>query len=234
MHTFKIKRFIWNIFYLPKEQSPDQKDSCRKTSFRILNVLLKLFWLGILGLLCNGGFEIGFRKLWYPARGKFMNVPLNDQSGRFLRIHYLCEGPENSSHPIIFFEGDVGQSLVDFVDLQQLMVKAGRRSCIWDKAGAGYSDFLFEDMVGNYSLYYHNFVRELVARGEKAPFIWVAWGNEGASLVYSYALQSPEMVNSITYLDVLPPKFELNAPVFLKNLTGSELKSFIRFEMIKK
>lgn len=181
-----------------------------------------------------GAFEIGIQTFKYPARGKFMSVKLADNSNRSLRIHYLCSGPSNSSQPTFVFEGDGAHGHADYLGLQRLMSRAGRRSCIWDKAGLGYSDFLFSDMVGaNYSLYYDRFVRELVARGEKAPFVWVAWG-AGGSIVYSYAQKSPDMVASITLVDSYPAQYEWNSTATLKKMTKSQIDSYVSFDMAKR
>lgn len=162
-----------------------------------------------------------------------MKVPLSDASNRSLNIHYLCDGPKNSSHATFVFEGGTSNTHIDYLALQKLLTKEGRRSCIWDKAGAGYSDFLFADMAGNYSLYYDTFVRQLAAMGELTPFIWVAWG-DGGSLVYEYATKSPDMVASITYLDAYPPQFEWTSRAFVNNLTNNQINSFINLDMIKR
>lgn len=230
------KRFIC-VYIKDKENPADaKKDTCCSTTMRIFNVFIKLIFLGILALLCMGAYEIGVSTLIYRPRGQFLTVPLSDNSNRTLKIHYICEGGTNASKnlPTFVFEGDGAHSHADYLGLQRLLTKAGRRSCIWDKAGLGYSDFLYADMLApaNYSsLYYNRFLRALVARGERAPFVWVAWGG-GGSFVYSYALQQPDMVKSITYLDAYPPQFEWTSVAKLKNYTIDQTKSFIDRDMI--
>lgn len=160
-----------------------------------------------------------------------MTVPLSDNSGRSLRIHYLCAGPSNSSSPTILFESDYSHGYADFYGLQLLLTQAGRRSCIWDKPGLGYSDFLFSDMntFNNYLLYYNNFIRTL-ARTERAPFVWVGWGG-GGSIVYDFASRNSDLFASITYLDVYPVRTEWVTPSVLKNLTLEQTDALVKSDM---
>ena len=79
-------------------------------------------------------------------------------------------------------EGDNSHGYADYLHLQQLLKQHNRRSCIWDKAGLGYSDFMYADMY-NDSLYYHNFIQMIA--DDHTNIAWVAWGG-GGSLVYDY------------------------------------------------
>jgi hypothetical protein len=127
------------------------------------------------------------------------------------------------------FESDGSHSYVDFLGLQSLLTLSNRRSCIWDKAGLGYSDFLYADMYDN-SLYYHNFIKLI---GEKEPFNFVGWGG-GGSIIYNYASERPEMFKSITLLDTYPLKFEWTTPAVLKNWSDSELNGYINSDLAKR
>lgn len=95
------------------------------------------------------------------------------------------------------FEGDSTQSYADYLQIQTLLKSKNRRSCVWDKAGLGHSDYLYSDMY-NHTLYYQNFLSLI---NETQPFIFVGSGRHGASLVYEYASQHPQMVHSITLLE---------------------------------
>ena len=77
----------------------------------------------------------------FKPRGKFLRVPLADNSGRHLKIHYKCDGPLNG--PVFMFEGSGSHGMADYFGLQQILKENNRRSCIWDKPGLGYSDYLY-------------------------------------------------------------------------------------------
>lgn len=146
-----------------------------------------------------------------------MTVQLSGMNGQYQTIHYLCSGPLNSSFPVIIFESDGSHGMLDFLGLQMQLTAAGKRSCIWDKVGLGYSDNLFVGQDSEQS-YYHQLLTSI---GEQGPFIFVAWGG-GGSIVYSYALLHPEMVHSLVFLDVGPMNGEWYTPYVLKNWTRSE------------
>lgn len=200
--------------------------SCCLKNFFWINIIFRVIFLIFLAFLANGSVFIGGMKVTYPARGKFVNVPLEDNSGRTLRMHYLCDGPINNSFPIYMFEGDGTHGMADYLGLQKYLKNKNRRSCIWDKPGLGYSEYLFADMH-DFSLIYHNFFKLI---NEKSPFIFVGWGG-GGSIVYKYALTHPEMVYSITFLDVSPNLVEFIIPKILKNLTDSEYKNYFDNEI---
>lgn len=110
-----------------------------------------------------------------------------------------------------------------------LLVKENRRSCIWDKPGLGYSDFMFADMK-DYKLYYDTFIRTVARIENQKKFIFVAWGGGGLQ-VYEYASQSPDMVHSMTFLDVAPARIEWTTQAVLKNLTAKQLDQLIAQDM---
>lgn len=89
-------------------------------------------------------------------------------------------------------DADGSHGLPDFYGIQAYLAQAGRRSCIWDKPGLGWSDSYYADQGPDPMTFYHNMI---TAFGEKGPFIFVGWGG-GGEIVYAYALQHPEMVSS--------------------------------------
>ncbi len=101
---------------------------------------------------------------------------LEDGTGRDYKIHYVCDGPVNSSLPVFILEGNNTQSHADFLVLQSLLAKKNRRSCIWDKPGVGYSEYLLTDAVNAAETVYHGFVKSL---DENPPYAFVAWGTGG-------------------------------------------------------
>ena len=192
-----------------------------KYIIRTLIIILKIFGLLFLCFILSGSIVIGAGTVKYPARGNIANVALNDNTGRSLKIHYLCSGPKNSTEPVILFEGDGSHGLADYLILQDLLAQKNRRSCAWDKPGLGYSDYLYTDMT-DYWLIYHNLIKQL---NENGPFVFVAWGG-GGQIVYEYASQHPEMIRSLIFLDVYPNNIEFKVPFILKNWTQTQYEQY--------
>lgn len=124
------------------------------------------------------------------------------------------------------FEGSGSHGMADYFGLQLLLKEQNRRSCIWDKAGLGYSDSLFSDMK-DHRLYYHNFMESI---GEKGPFVFVGWGGGGA-IIYEYAVAHPEMVRALVFLDVAPFQAEWKVPQMLKNWTQGEFDETVERDL---
>lgn len=111
-------------------------------------------------------------------------------------------------------------SLIWF-NLKDLLAENGRRSCIWDKPGLGYSDYLYTDMK-NYSHIYNNMIRAI---NEKPPYILVGWST-GGQIIYDYTFNYPEMVHSLVFLDVYPVEIDLKIASILNNWTQSQFNHF--------
>jgi pimeloyl-ACP methyl ester carboxylesterase len=169
--------------------------------------------------LLAGAITEGVGNAKYPARGKFADVNYGD--GRTIKVHYLCDGPVNSNQPVIMFEGSASHGLADYLSLQKLLKENNRRSCIWDKPGNGYSDYLYTGFK-DYINMYHNM---LTSFGENKPFALVGWGG-GGLLIYHYAYEHPDMVKSLTFLDVAPANIEFKIPAELKNWTQAQVDDY--------
>jgi len=194
-------------------------------TFRVVNVMLRFIFLLIGCLLLAGALVEGTGHAKYPARGKFANV--DNGQGHTIRVHYLCDGlNEHSNQSVIMFEGSASHGLLDYLSLQKLLKANKRRSCIWDKPGTGYSDYLYTD----FDDYIHMYHSMLSSFGERAPFDLVGWGGGGA-LIYHYAYQHPDMVKSLTFLDVAPNDIEFKIPALLRNWTQSQLDEYKRKEL---
>ncbi|KAL9652485.1 hypothetical protein ABK040_000057 [Willaertia magna] len=191
--------------------------------FIVINTFLKCLVFIFMALLINGGVTLANR-VRFPPRGDFVKVPLS--GGRAQSIHYLCDGPRNNSIPVFMIEGDFSHGMADYYGIQIALKELGRRSCIWDKPGLGYSDYLYADQYDE-SSFYHNFITSI---GETGPFIFVGWGG-GGQIIYKYALLHPEMVYSLTFLDVYPDNIEFISERDLKNLTQPEYENFYNREM---
>ena len=172
---------------------------------KVLNVFLRLIILIIAGFLTNGSLISGAFYLKYPARGEFNSFKLKD--GRIVKFHFKCEGPINSNQPTFMFEADGSHGMLDFIGVQYWLLKEGRRSCIWDKPGLGYSDYLYYNAPELIS-FNDNYSDFISAMNELGPFIFVGWAG-GAPYVYNYAFKNPNQVKSIVYLDVYPSELNL-------------------------
>jgi hypothetical protein len=75
--------------------------------------------------------------------------------------------------------------------------------------------------------YYHNMLKSF---NESPPFIFVGWGGGGPT-VYKYAIQHPEMVSSLTFLDVYPSRVEWITPKILKNWTEDQYNSYVKSDL---
>lgn len=205
------------------DKNDQMKINRKKIEFIIatLIIVIKIFGLIVLCLILAGSIVVGAGTIKYPSRGKFTEVHLNDSTGRTSKVHLLCSGPKNSSQPLILIEGDASHGLTDYLYIQELLTLQERRSCIWDKPGLGYSDYLYTDMK-NYSLIYSNLIKSL---NENPPYVFVGWGG-GGQLIYEYASEHPEMVSSIVFLDVYPNGVEFKVEAALNNWTQSQLNDY--------
>ena len=164
---------------------PAQKRSklnrCLIMTCRVVNVILRFLFLLFACFLLAGAITEGVGNAKYPARGKFADVNYGD--GRTIKVHYLCDGPVNSNQPVIMFEGSASHGLADYLSLQKLLKENNRRSCIWDKPGNGYSDYLYTGFK-DYINIYHNM---LTSFGENKPFALVGWG--GGNFIFIIYIQ---------------------------------------------
>jgi pimeloyl-ACP methyl ester carboxylesterase len=213
-----------NSINSPQEESSEKANTIVHYVFASVVLISKILSVVIIALLINGAFTLGAGVVRYPPRGKFVTVSLDD--GRSQTIHYLCDGPENSSFPVYMFEADGTHGLADFLGLQTLLRMNERRSCIWDKPGLGYSDYLYVNQNSDQT-YYHNFI---TAMGEQGPFIFVGWGG-GGQIIYEYAAKHPEMVHSLVMLDVASDRVEWTIPSILNNFTDAQYNAYMNADL---
>lgn len=115
----------------------DDKENLCCTILRIVNIIFKVLFLIIMVLLAMGAGVTATGYLWYPARGNFSMVKLNDTTGRELRIHFMCDGPKNDNQPVFIFDGSGSHVMADYYGLQMVLADNNRRSCIFDLPGQG-------------------------------------------------------------------------------------------------
>jgi pimeloyl-ACP methyl ester carboxylesterase len=148
-------------------------------------------------------------------------------------IAFKCNGPRQdvtnaAATPIFLIDGSDSHPMADYYPLQNALVSAGRRVCIFDKPGIGSSDPKFGDQYTN-MVYYKSLMDEL-ARSEgvydaanKRTFILIGWGAGGATH-YQYAAKYPDRVHSLVFLDVSPPRIEWEVQQKRLKLTDEDIK----------
>jgi pimeloyl-ACP methyl ester carboxylesterase len=197
-------------------------------ALKIFNGILRIACLIVSGFLVAGACIDGTGR---PSiRGKFINVRIGDtESTDLIKLHYLCSKSsfDTNDDSVIMLEGDLTHSLVDLLSLQKLLALKNRTSCIWDKPGLGFSDYLYNGMK-SYNLY-HNMINAMLANEEMLnleKLSFVATGSFGGDLIYQYALDHPERVKSLTFLDVVPNNVEFSIKNKLSNFTEKEAEAY--------
>ena len=206
------------------------------TYFRVLraiNVVMRFVFVVFSCFIVAGAAVEALGKLKYPSRGTTVNVNLNgaDKSEGYVKVHYLCSKNSalNSDNlPIFMIEGDGTHGLVDYLSLHKLLSLNNRTSCIWDKPGAGLSDYLYDSFKSFDSPFYHSMITSILANEgiERANLAFVGWGSGGGDLIYQYAYDHPEMVGSLTFLDVAPNNIEFLIKNKLSNFSQSEANTY--------
>ena len=149
----------------------------------------------------------------YSVRGKYL------RAGPY-RIAYNCEGPLNSGRPTLIMDCDASHGMMDFWPLQAEFTKAGRRSCIFDKPGIGWSDnFRADQDLNNFANFYDAMVAGL---GEKPPYSLINWG--GGAL--DFADRNPSLVSSIVMLNGYFANVEWRSEAARKNWTQAQTEDY--------
>jgi len=137
------------------------------------------------------------------------------EDGQSQRFHYWCQGPKNDSLPTFWLEPGGGHNMCDFFGLQELLVERGRRVCIYDRPGMGWTDY----MLPVQPYWYPAMMEKLVEEGEKGPFLLMGWA-AGGGIIYSYVQTHPEMVAGMAFMDVAPDS--INPEQALNNWTDAQ------------
>jgi pimeloyl-ACP methyl ester carboxylesterase len=119
------------------------------------------------------------------------------------------------------FEGSFSHALADYLSIQTLLKENNRRSCIWDKPGLGFSDYLYTDLK-SYMTFYDNMINGF---GETGSYSFVGWGG-GGEIIYEYASKYPQKVTALTFLDSTPNGIEFDIPRILKNWSQSQYDEY--------
>jgi pimeloyl-ACP methyl ester carboxylesterase len=132
----------------------------------------------------------------------------------------------------MIIDSDGAHVAADFYGLQDLLALRGRRTCIFDKPGLGWSDYYYASQNMDPLTWYHSFLTTIP---ERPPFILIGWGG-GGPVVWSYSNKHPEMVVGLGFLDTCVflgfeklkhirygDGIEWRVQQYLKNLTETEL-----------
>lgn len=154
------------------------------------NLLIAILFLGL--LVAGAWQQAAIATL--PVRGNFAKYKLAD--GRWQQVFFNCEGPTGKGGTFII-DSSISHGAADFWPLQRALTASGRRSCIFDKPGVGFSDYFYADQSFKAVDYY---APMLSAFGEPKPFSFIAWGGAAAS-AYAYALQNPPHISKLVFMD---------------------------------
>lgn len=74
---------------------------------RVINFVLKIFFIIVQCFLLNGAITDGVGNAKYQnIYSKLIDVALNDNTGRTVKINYFCDGPVDATKTLLMFEAD--------------------------------------------------------------------------------------------------------------------------------
>ena len=192
-----------------------------------------------LALLLGGAGTIAVGWRVYPPRGAIVSLALPEfagsEAGDAQRLLAWCAGPPpNASAPTIFLDfGGGGHSSSDAWGLQRLLNAAGRRVCVWDPPGTGWSPrgpaFVADDALGAApGVSGGRLVSALLAAlgpAEPGPFVLVGSMDGGAERIYDAALRRPDLVRALVPMQFGVPEFAPRAAYL--HLSDAQTKAFV-------
>eukprot|EP00703_Trepomonas_sp_PC1_P000295 JAP96311.1 Alpha/beta hydrolase fold-containing protein [Trepomonas sp. PC1] len=142
-----------------------------------------------------------------PPLGQMVEIEstadTNSYKGR-MRYHIKCEGSHNDKSTILFEVGG-GSSMIDALAIQQLVVESGRRMCIYDRAGFGWSDFqinpVFEGWRDQRNLYK---VLEKIGEIDAQRGLTLAGHSAGGEQIQQFAFLYPDLIKGLGIFDGYP------------------------------
>jgi pimeloyl-ACP methyl ester carboxylesterase len=188
----------------------------------------------VLVLLLGGAGTIAAGWRLYPPRGQIYSISLSDYSnspaGNSQRIHAWCTGPSSSTtttnQPTLFLDfGGGGHSMSDVYGLQEAFLALGRRVCLYDPPGTGWSALGpgFDAEAGDINPSHSRLIATLLNQmGEKGPFIWIGSMDGGAERIYQLALERPDLVRALVPMQYGNPEFLAASVYFNQTQTQTE------------
>jgi len=163
----------------------------------------------LLVLNCWGSWTLAAGVLAYPPPGG-ITATKGVTTGLQQNIHWQCAGTKQPGRATIVLESDGSHGVTDFYCLFESLAALGRRVCIWDKPGLGWSGpiqsgqdfFSIEGMAEAEA----QFISALPS-DDRDGLIALGWGG-GGGMVVSYASKNLDKVKGLGFIDVYPPNFE--------------------------
>ena len=167
--------------------------SMRK-ALRIAGRAASVFALAIAGLI---GASAAVLAATEPPRGRMIDI------GEGRRLRLVCEGPAQSTRPVVWLESGAWGIAADWAAVQARLAAEGFRSCAYDRAGLGYSDP--GPSPRDADAITADLDKLIQASGEQGPFVLVAHSAGGLYLRNFTGLR-PELVKGIVLVDAMTPE----------------------------
>jgi pimeloyl-ACP methyl ester carboxylesterase len=150
-----------------------------------------------------------------PAPGKLFDI------GDGRRLHMLCSG---EGSPTVLFEIGAAAFSIDFTLVQPELAKA-HRVCVYDRAGAGWSDPLPADALATDARDLHAL---LAAAKEPGPYVLVG-ASRGGLLIRAYLAAYPDDVAGLVFIDPATEDrlFGMvnKQPILIAEMTAEQMRS---------
>lgn len=223
------------------ETSSDKSCCCRRCcSFKC--TIKGIAWSSIV-FLSLFGFLLALQTVWsandvlnYGPLGQRIRIQMDPQitlssvasvmSKSTINMHILCKGPSGSGSTFIMEAGG-GAFSASFFALQDRLAIGGRRSCIYDRAGYGWSD-VSPAPTNNYQSIFR--LHELLKQtSETGPYIMMGH-SVGGQLIQVYAALFPNQISGLALLDSVPDfiyPLSLTGKPMDSNVTFADIQSFV-------
>jgi pimeloyl-ACP methyl ester carboxylesterase len=135
--------------------------------------------------------------------GSLQKIRLFD--GQEKNVNYYCTNVDNDTRPIIWFEADSAQGVLDFIGVQTILAQDfNRTSCSYDPPNFGWSDSLLSSLEN-----FHGYLSPLLlALGQQdRPRILIGWG-DGATNILIHALENENTTQGLIFMDSSPDGIE--------------------------
>ena len=219
------------------------KSSCCCRRCCSLKCTIKGIGWSSIGFLSFFGFLLALQAVWsandvlqYGPLGQRVRIRMDPQmtlssiasvkSKSTINMHILCKGPSNSGSTFIMVAGG-GSFSASYFALQDRLATGGRRSCIYDRAGYGWSDVLPVPTNNYQSMFQlHELLKQI---GEPAPYIMVGH-SVGGQLIQLYAALFPDQISGLAMLDSVPDfiyPLSLTGKPMNSNVTFAELQPYV-------
>ena len=234
----KVETMMSSNNHIVNESSNKSSCCCRRGCS--LKCTMKGIGWSSIGFLSLFGFLLALQSVWsandvlqYGPLGQRVRIQMDPQmnlsnvasvtSKSTINMHILCKGPSGSGSTFIM-EAGAGSFSASFFALQDRLATGGRRSCIYDRAGYGWSDVLPVPTNSYQSTFrLHELLKQTLETG---PYIMIGH-SVGGQLIQLYASLFPNQISGLTMLDSVPDF------IYPLSLTGKPMNSNVTFADIQ-